>query len=151
VGTATGAGNPNQEEPGTHEDHPEGLLPVPDYSGDWKTRPYLTGTWRGKRQELADKGFTFDVEWLQVGQGIVSGGRDEGWAYATNLDYYINLDLTRMGVLPGALISFRGQFSLTLTTLALYQRSLRRFENSSCKPVPRGLPSSFGQLRTPFT
>jgi len=29
-------------------------------------------------------------------------------------------------------------FSLTLTTLALYQRSLRRFETSSCKPVPRG-------------
>ena len=27
----------------------------------------------------------------------------------TNLDYYINLDLMRMNVLPGALISFRAQ------------------------------------------
>jgi hypothetical protein len=41
-----------------------------------------------------------------------------------------------------------GTFSLTLTTPALYQRSLRRFETSSCKPVPRGQPSSFAQLRT---
>ena len=39
-------------------------------------------------------------------------------------------------------------FSLTLTTPALYQRSLRQFETSSCKPVPRGLPSSFAQLHT---
>ena len=29
-------------------------------------------------------------------------------------------------------------FSLTLTTLALYQSSLRWFETCSCKPVPRG-------------
>jgi hypothetical protein len=29
-------------------------------------------------------------------------------------------------------------FSLTLTTLALYQRSLRWFEACSCKPAPRG-------------
>ena len=34
-------------------------------------------------------------------------------------------------------------FSLTLTTLALYQRSLRWFETCTCKPTPRGLPSSF--------
>ena len=82
---------------------------MPDYSGDWKTRRFLTGDWGGLRQEWANKGITFDVEWLQIPQGIVSGGRDQLWTYATNLDYYINLDLMRMGVLPGALISFRGQ------------------------------------------
>ena len=87
----------------------EGILPVPDYSGDWKTRRFLTGDWGGLRQDWASKGITFDVEWLQIPQGIVSGGRDQLWAYATNLDYYINLDLMRMEVLPGALISFRGQ------------------------------------------
>ncbi|MGB2927856.1 MAG: hypothetical protein WBB70_02990, partial [Desulfobacterales bacterium] len=43
-----------------------------------------------------------------------------------------------------------GTFSLTLTTLALYQRSLRWFEACSCKPAPRDLPSSFVQLRTPL-
>ena len=48
------------------------------------------------------------------------------------------------------LIPSNETFSLTLTTPALYQRSLRRFETCSCKPAPRGLPSSFVQLRTLF-
>ena len=39
-------------------------------------------------------------------------------------------------------------FSSTLTTMALYQCSLRWFGTCSCKPVPRGLPSSLVQLRT---
>jgi hypothetical protein len=39
-------------------------------------------------------------------------------------------------------------FSSTLTTMALYQCSLRWFEACSCKPAPKGLPSSFVQLRT---
>ena len=46
------------------------------------------------------------------------------------------------------LIPSSGTFSLTLTTLALYQRSLRRFEACSCKPAPRGLPSSSVQFHT---
>ena len=37
---------------------------------------------------------------------------------------------------------FYHDFSLTLTTLALYQRSLRWFEVYSYKPTSRGLPSS---------
>ena len=41
-------------------------------------------------------------------------------------------------------------FSLMPTTLALYQRSLRWFEASSCKPAPRGLPSSLAQLRAHY-
>ncbi|MEI9476542.1 MAG: hypothetical protein WCO26_08200, partial [Deltaproteobacteria bacterium] len=32
---------------------------------------------------------------------------------------------------------------LTLTTMALYHCSLRRFEASSCKPAPRGLSLIF--------
>ncbi|UPA55381.1 hypothetical protein MWH06_01705 [Wolbachia pipientis] len=36
--------------------------------------------------------------------------------------------------------------SLTLTTLALYQSSLWLFEACSCKPAPRGPPSSTAQL-----
>jgi hypothetical protein len=52
-------------------------------------------------------------------------------------------------LLDSHLIPSSGTFSLTLTTLALYQSSLRWFETCSCKPVPRGLPSSFEQLHTP--
>ncbi len=36
-------------------------------------------------------------------------------------------------------------FSLTLTTMALNHRNLRRFEASSCKAASRGLPSSLVQ------
>jgi hypothetical protein len=39
-------------------------------------------------------------------------------------------------------------FSSTLTTMALYHSSLRWFEARSCKPAPRGLPSSSVQLHT---
>ena len=73
----------------------EGLLPVPDYAGDWKTREFLSGDWGGTRTKWANKGVTFDFHWLQVGQGVVSGGVDENWAYVTNLDYYAKFDLMR--------------------------------------------------------
>lgn len=33
-------------------------------------------------------------------------------------------------------------FSSTLTTMALYQRSLRRFETWPCSPIPEDLPPS---------
>jgi hypothetical protein len=39
-------------------------------------------------------------------------------------------------------------FSSTLTTMALYQCSLRCFGACSCKPTPRDLPSSLAQLHT---
>jgi porin len=87
----------------------QGVLPLPDYSGDWRTRESLSGDWGGTRSEWADKGIFLEFDWLQVGQGIVSGGSDETWAYATNLDLYLKVDLDRMGVLPGAVVSFRGQ------------------------------------------
>ena len=46
---------------------------------------------------------------------------------------------------------FSHDFSLTLTTLALYQRSLRWFGACSCKPTPGGPPPSLMQLRTLIT
>ena len=45
------------------------------------------------------------------------------------------------------LIPSGGTFSLTLTTMAFDQRSVRCFEACSCKPIPRGLPSSSMQPR----
>jgi porin len=93
-------------------DPAEGMTPEVDYSGDWATRPALSGDWGGMRQRLADRGLTFEIEWFQAGQGVVDGGLEERGAYVTNLDYYLKLDLMRMGVLPGALISARGQSRL---------------------------------------
>jgi porin len=87
----------------------QGILPVPDYSGDLWTRSHLTGDWGGVRQDWAEKGITVEVDWYQAYQGVVSGGFDEGSEYSTNLDYRVMLDLQRMGAVPGALVNIRGQ------------------------------------------
>jgi porin len=87
----------------------EGLLPVPDYAGDWKTRPKLSGDWGGLRQEWANNGIQIDLDWYQVFQDVVDGGLDEGSESSTNLDYKMTLDLMRMGVVPGALVTIRAQ------------------------------------------
>jgi porin len=91
------------------EEPAPGITPAVDYSGDFSTRPALSGDWGGLRQRLADRGVTIEGEWLQVVQGVVDGGVERRGRYVTNLDVYLKLDLMRMGVLPGALISARGQ------------------------------------------
>lgn len=88
---------------------PKGILPVPDYSGDWKTRSKVTGDWGGVRQDWANSGVTIGLDWYQSYQAIVHGGRREDSEYSTNLDYRVTLDLMRMGAIPGALVSFRAQ------------------------------------------
>ena len=45
------------------------------YSGDFFTRPTLTGDWVGLRNAAAAKGVTFDISLTQVGQGVVDGGK----------------------------------------------------------------------------
>jgi porin len=87
----------------------QGLLPVPDYSGDLWTRTHLTGDWGGVRQDWAEKGIIFEIDWYQAYQGVVDGGIREDAEYSTNLDYHLKLDLMRMGLVPGALITVRGQ------------------------------------------
>jgi porin len=86
-----------------------GLLPVPDYSADLWTRQYLSGDWGGLRTNLADKGIQVGLEWNQYVQGVADGGRNRATEYGGNVDYTLNLDLMRMGVLPGALIKFRAE------------------------------------------
>jgi hypothetical protein len=56
---------------------PEGLLPIPDYTGDLWHRPRLTGDWGAWRTKLAEKGVQLDVAYTQYVQGIVDGGIEE--------------------------------------------------------------------------
>lgn len=87
----------------------QGLLPIPDYTGDFWTRSYLSCDWNGLRTDLANKGVQFGVEWDQYVQAVTAGGRDRTVVYGGGADYTINLDLMRMGVLPGALVKFRAE------------------------------------------
>ncbi len=88
---------------------PEGILPIPDYSGGFWSRRYMSGDWDGSRTKLAEKGLTFDLDWTQTGQGVVSGGRRIDWDYGGSLDFVVNADLQRMGVMPGAIVKLRAE------------------------------------------
>jgi porin len=87
----------------------EGLLPLPDYSGDLWQRSHLSGDWGGTRNELAGKGVQVEVDWTQYVQSIVDGGIDEATRYGGHLDYLVHLDLMRMGLIPGGLITIRAE------------------------------------------
>lgn len=87
----------------------EGILPVPDYSGDIWNRAYLTGDWWGHRQNLADRGVQFSLGFTQEVQAVVQGGLNNGARYNGSIDYGLNLDLMRMGVMPGALVQFKAE------------------------------------------
>jgi porin len=87
------------------------LYPVPDYSGGILERKYLTGTWDGSREWLADRGIQFKFSALEIVQGVWSGGADrngdgEGSGSA---DYRILLDTNKMGLWPGGFIEIHGE------------------------------------------
>ena len=98
---------------GTHatlaQEGAQGLLPVPTYSGDTWGRSYLSGDWGGTRTELADKGVQLDLDWTQYLQGVTSGGLDRTTRYGGHLDYLVRLDLMRMGLIPGGLVTVRAE------------------------------------------
>jgi porin len=87
----------------------QGVLPVPDYSGDLGSRSFLSGDWNGTRTDLANKGIQFEVDLNQTVQSVVEGGRERDTEYGGSADYIINVDLYRMGLVPGAALKIRGE------------------------------------------
>ncbi len=82
---------------------------VPDYSGDWRSRAYLSGDWDASRTRLAQSGLTFDLSWTQIAQGVVGGGRRRDWDYGGNLDLLMTADLARLGLAGGGTVSLRAE------------------------------------------
>ena len=87
----------------------QGLLPVPDYSADFWKRSHLTGDWGGLRATLANEGVQLDVDWTQYLQGDVAGGLDQTTRYGAHFDYLLHLDLMRIGLIPGGMITVRAE------------------------------------------
>ncbi len=87
----------------------KGLLPIPNYQGDLLHRGRLTGDWNGARINLANRGVQIDADYTQYFQSIASGGLDEASRYGGHLDYLVHLDLMRMDVLDGALLTLRAE------------------------------------------
>jgi porin len=90
---------------------PDGIVPVPDYAAaeaqSFSLRPYLTGDWGGSRTMLAESGVTLNLNWAQLVQGVVQGGRDESTRYGGRLQALVNFDLDRMGAVPGGLVTLK--------------------------------------------
>jgi porin len=107
---------------------PRGLLPIPNYEAE--TGPYLTHDWGGRRGELAERGVQFKGFWTQTSQGVVSGGKDTGWRYGGIFETRWDLDLDRMGAVPGGL--------LNITTESRYGRSVNGIAGTLL-PVNDGL------------
>lgn len=75
------------------------------YSGDFFRRSTLTGDWGGARNDLAAKGITFDASVTQVGQGVLSGGKDSTWQYGGRGDLTGHLDTQKLGLWPGGFLT----------------------------------------------
>jgi porin len=87
------------------------------YAGDFWTRPRLTGDWGGFRDQMAKRGVTLDVDWLQILQGVMSGGRDKDVGYWGTFEYTLNLDSQKMGLWPGAFLTAYGMSSYGTTVI----------------------------------
>ena len=83
------------------------------YSGDLWNRSTLTGDWFGVRNDLAAKGITFDMSLTQVGQGVVDGGKDEGWKYGGRGNLTFNLDTEKLGLWPGGFLTVEVEGNFT--------------------------------------
>ena len=78
---------------------------VPDtWGGDFWSRPRLTGSWGGVRDEMGKKGVVLDVDLLLTPQAVLSGGRDTGAGFWGNADYTLNVDTGKLGLWPGGFL-----------------------------------------------
>jgi porin len=88
----------------------EDAPPAKPYSGDLLTRSTLSGDWWGLRNDLADKGVTLDMSLTQVTQGIVHGGKVNGWQYSGgNGDMVLNVDTGKLGLWPGGFLNVQAE------------------------------------------
>ena len=111
------------------------LFPVPDYSGDWKSRPRASGDWGGVRQDLADKGVQVELDFVQTVQGIVDGGINKDTDYRGSLDLVLKLDVQKLGLWPGAFVMVRAE-TLFGETVAGGTGSLMATSTDSIVPSP---------------
>jgi len=81
--------------------------PPPTYAGDLWSRPRLTGDWFGGRDWLAQHGVTFDLDMIQVLQGVGSGGIRDNVSYGGIVDYDLKADTGKMGLWPGGFFQLK--------------------------------------------
>jgi porin len=82
-----------------------------DYSGDLATRPALTGDWGGLRNQLAEQGYSIQLDVEQLIQSSARGGADTNSAfrYSGSWDLRLKFDTGRMGLWPGGLLELHAE------------------------------------------
>ena len=85
------------------------LFPVPDYTGDFLKRSYLTGDWGGLRSKLADHGVQFEVDLLQIFQDVTTGGTNQTGRYGGVYSMALKVDTHKAGLWPGGFLYVRAQ------------------------------------------
>jgi porin len=78
------------------------------WGGSLESRPRLTGSWDGVRDELGKKGIVLDVDLLLTPQWVVSGGRSTGGDMWGNGEYTLNVDTQKAGWWPGGFLRVQG-------------------------------------------
>ncbi|MDB4433494.1 carbohydrate porin [bacterium] len=81
----------------------------PTWGGDFWSRPRLTGSWGGLRDDLARKGVVLDVDLLLTPQDVFSGGRNNDEGFWGNAEYTLNVDSDKLGLWPGGFFKVVGQ------------------------------------------
>jgi porin len=82
---------------------------VPDtWGGDLLSRPRLTGSWGGFRDEMGKKGIVLDVDVILTPQAVATGGIDTGADFWGNTEYTLNVDTQKAGLWPGGFLKVVG-------------------------------------------
>ncbi|HEY7539309.1 MAG TPA: carbohydrate porin [Methylomirabilota bacterium] len=76
----------------------------PTWGGDIWSRPRLTGSWFGLRDDLGKKGVVFDVDLLLTPQSVMTGGVETGSEFWGNAEYTLNVDTGKLGLWPGGFL-----------------------------------------------
>ena len=85
-------------------------VPVPDtWGGDLLSRPRLTGSWGGFRDEMGKKGIVLDVDFILTPQAVATGGVDTGAHFWGNAEYTLNVDTQKAGLWPGGFLKIVGE------------------------------------------
>jgi porin len=74
------------------------------------TRDKLSGDWGGLRTHLAEHGVYPEIKFSQFGQGVATGGRDTNGEYGGLVDWWLNVDASKLaGLWEGLVISLHAQ------------------------------------------
>jgi len=84
-------------------------VPVPDtWGGDLLSRPRLTGSWGGSRDEMGKKGVVLDLDFILTPQAVATGGINTGAHFWGNSEYTLNVDTQKAGLWPGGFLKVVG-------------------------------------------